>query len=101
MALVKCPECGREDVSDTAEACPNCGFAIRDYFSKEAEESGVPVQPEESSNNEPSDKRRNKNPRPITAHTAVLKSMIFRYAPTASSAQPAHISVSAGIAVTR
>ena len=60
MALVKCPECGRENVSDTAEVCPNCGFAIRDYFSKEAEESGVPVQPEESSNNEPSDKRRNK-----------------------------------------
>ena len=60
MALVKCPECGRENVSDTAEACPNCGFAIRDYFSKAAEESGVPVQPEESSNNEPSDKRRNK-----------------------------------------
>lgn len=27
MALIKCPECGR-NVSDTANACPNCGFAI-------------------------------------------------------------------------
>ncbi|WP_455615774.1 zinc ribbon domain-containing protein [Eisenbergiella sp.] len=26
MALVKCPECGRERVSDTAEACPDCGY---------------------------------------------------------------------------
>ena len=24
MALVTCPECGRERVSDTAEACPDC-----------------------------------------------------------------------------
>lgn len=26
MALIKCPECGRENVSDTANACPGCGF---------------------------------------------------------------------------
>lgn len=30
MALIKCPECGKE-VSDTAISCPNCGFQIRDY----------------------------------------------------------------------
>lgn len=32
MALVKCPECGRENVSDTAQCCPECGFGIHDYF---------------------------------------------------------------------
>lgn len=32
MALVKCPECGRENVSDTAEVCPNCGFNIKLYY---------------------------------------------------------------------
>lgn len=32
MALIKCPECGRENVSDSALACPNCGFGIREYF---------------------------------------------------------------------
>ncbi len=32
MALIKCPECGREKVSDTAEMCPDCGFGIRKYF---------------------------------------------------------------------
>lgn len=32
MSLVQCPECGREQVSDTAEACPNCGFGIKEYF---------------------------------------------------------------------
>lgn len=25
MALIKCPECGKE-ISDTAKSCPNCGY---------------------------------------------------------------------------
>lgn len=29
MALIKCPECGRE-ISDKASACPHCGCPIRD-----------------------------------------------------------------------
>lgn len=29
MALIKCPECGRE-VSDRASACPNCGCPLAD-----------------------------------------------------------------------
>ena len=32
MALVKCPECGRDNVSDTASACPDCGFDIKTYY---------------------------------------------------------------------
>ena len=34
MALVTCPECGRENVSDSAESCPNCGFGIKAHFDK-------------------------------------------------------------------
>lgn len=34
MALVKCPECGRENVSDNAEACPECGYGIKVHFDK-------------------------------------------------------------------
>ena len=34
MALVKCPECGRENVSDSAETCPNCGYPIKNIFRK-------------------------------------------------------------------
>jgi ribosomal protein L37E len=34
MALINCPECGRENVSDTAEACPSCGFGIKEYYVK-------------------------------------------------------------------
>ena len=29
MALIKCPECGKE-VSDNASSCPNCGFPIKE-----------------------------------------------------------------------
>ena len=28
MALIKCPECGK-DVSDTANSCPHCGYNLR------------------------------------------------------------------------
>ena len=30
MALVKCPECGK-DVSDKAKTCPHCGYAINSF----------------------------------------------------------------------
>lgn len=34
MALIRCPECGRENVSDSAEMCPACGFGVKNYFEK-------------------------------------------------------------------
>lgn len=37
MALVKCPECGKENVSDSADACPNCGYGIKNFFQKKKE----------------------------------------------------------------
>ena len=47
MALIKCPECGRENVSDTAESCPNCGYGIKDYFEKKKKQQqkqfGIPI----------------------------------------------------------
>ena len=35
MALVKCPECGRENVSSVAKACPGCGYNIKSYYESE------------------------------------------------------------------
>lgn len=32
IALIKCPECGRDNVSDTAKACPKCGYAIEKHY---------------------------------------------------------------------
>lgn len=32
MALTKCPECGRANVSDSAEMCPDCGYGIKAHF---------------------------------------------------------------------
>lgn len=39
IALIKCPECGRE-ISDTAEKCPNCGYPL-------IEETPYPISTEE------------------------------------------------------
>lgn len=32
MALINCPECNRENVSDSAVSCPNCGYGIKAHF---------------------------------------------------------------------
>lgn len=34
MSLIKCPECGKENVSDSAVSCPECGYAIKEHFDK-------------------------------------------------------------------
>lgn len=34
MALITCPECGKENVSSLAVSCPDCGFPIKDYYDK-------------------------------------------------------------------
>lgn len=34
MALIKCPECGKDNVSDSAISCPECGYAIKEHFDK-------------------------------------------------------------------
>ena len=38
MALIKCPECGRDNVSDSAEMCPDCGYGIKMHFDKVKQE---------------------------------------------------------------
>lgn len=32
MALINCPECGREKVSESAVSCPICGYGIKKHF---------------------------------------------------------------------
>lgn len=34
MALINCPECGKENMSDSTESCPECGYNIKKYFEK-------------------------------------------------------------------
>ena len=36
MALIKCPECGKE-ISDKAGACPHCGCPIGNFWDMMAE----------------------------------------------------------------
>ncbi len=38
MALIKCPECGKE-ISDKAKMCIGCGFPLEDYLAESKEES--------------------------------------------------------------
>lgn len=32
IALISCPECGKENVSQQAIACPNCGYGIKVHY---------------------------------------------------------------------
>ena len=41
MALITCPECGKDNVSSAAHSCPNCGFPLKEHFSS-LEEKNVP-----------------------------------------------------------
>ena len=36
MALIKCPECGKE-ISDKAAACPNCGCPASEFNKTEVD----------------------------------------------------------------
>lgn len=47
MALIKCPECGRENVSDSAEACPNCGYGVKAHYIKKREDERIRLKNEE------------------------------------------------------
>jgi len=49
MALIKCPECGRE-VSDTAVACPGCGYPIAAGAVGSGEKTPEPSRPTEPTN---------------------------------------------------
>ncbi|WP_366944958.1 zinc-ribbon domain-containing protein [uncultured Bilophila sp.] len=31
MALVSCPECGKE-ISDAAQSCPHCGYELKKHL---------------------------------------------------------------------
>lgn len=44
MALIQCPECGRKNVSDTASACPECGFDVRAYSQERLRQQQAVVQ---------------------------------------------------------
>lgn len=56
MALVKCPECGRERVSDSAEACPDCGYGIKAHFEKVKQEEEIKRKEEEKRKKEEAEK---------------------------------------------
>lgn len=43
MALIKCPECGKEKVSDTAMSCPECGFNIHNYVMKQKQVNNIKI----------------------------------------------------------
>ena len=46
MSLIKCPECGN-DVSDSAEICPKCGYGIKKYLNEKADKEKQEIENEE------------------------------------------------------
>ncbi len=61
MALIKCPECGKEKVSDTAMSCPECGFNIHNYVVKQRQLNNIQA----VKNTETVKKERNKSNKKI------------------------------------
>ncbi len=47
MSLINCPECGRENVSSEAVACPDCGYNIKEYCTKKRNEEIRKMEAEE------------------------------------------------------
>lgn len=45
MSLINCPECGKQNVSDTAKACPQCGFDVSNYVKEKLKEQAIEEQP--------------------------------------------------------
>ena len=41
MALVNCPKCKRENVSDNAESCPSCGYGVKAQLDKERKKRNI------------------------------------------------------------
>jgi hypothetical protein len=46
MALIKCPECGKE-VSTSAKSCPSCGYPVAEKTAEVAAQAGTPVKSDE------------------------------------------------------
>lgn len=46
MALIRCPECGRE-ISDKASACPGCGCPVEEFGQEEQQKAARELPPEE------------------------------------------------------
>lgn len=61
MALIKCPECGKEKVSDTAMSCPKCGFNIHNYVVKQRQVRNIQT----VKNTEPIKEKQNKSNKKI------------------------------------
>ena len=51
MALIECPECGKENVSSAAAACPNCGYDLRSHFQRIERESQEKTRKEKAEEN--------------------------------------------------
>ena len=56
MALVKCPECGKE-ISDSATTCPNCGVNVQKLWKKQKQAEKDQKAMEEWSKMTPKEKR--------------------------------------------
>lgn len=51
MALITCPECGKENISDSAATCPSCGYGIKEHFERIEQEKAFIEQKQQSQEN--------------------------------------------------
>ena len=69
MALVSCPECGKQ-VSSTAIACPECGYAVREHFNNTNEQEHQSITEISKDSNTPAEK--NKTTKKVNKKSALI-----------------------------
>ena len=57
MALITCPECGRE-VSNQSQICPHCGFPISKYIIREKKKADSELRSQKGSKQDRSPKKK-------------------------------------------
>lgn len=83
MALIKCPECGK-DISSAADKCVYCGYPIKNYTSKQVDNMSEETEqyPKSSAHSEKVRKSLLKNPifliLPLVAICIVLVAVMFK-----------------------
>lgn len=71
MALMVCPECGKQ-VSDQAEACPNCGYPIPKYIAEQKKQAELATEEAKKAEAVASAEKARAAKKPVSTKTKII-----------------------------